>query len=119
MVSGEFWGELRVWRLVETQGEGETINPTRHCVSCGVNRMEPLQGSFSFGCGEGDGLKGRTSGSPGQRPGWSAAMVLALQGQNRLLYNAFAPAGRGVWGHFPQGVALGWLINGLTGRHGS
>ena len=65
-----------------------------------------------------NGLKGQKAGSPGQRPGWSDGGKYALKGQKHWYSdNAFALSGR--WLHSPitQGVALGYLLSGLSGRY--
>ena len=63
------------------------------------------------------GLKGQKALSPGHRPGYNDEGKLALKGQKPFLSIMLLPLA-GCWLHttFTQGVALGYVLSGLSGR---
>ena len=61
--------------------------------------------------------KGQKANSPGHRPGYKDVIRFALKGQKPYLaFHAFALTGRRLRTTFTQGVALGWMLTGLSGR---
>ena len=66
-------------------------------------------------------LKGDKAISPGQRPGCCCSRVLRPEkGKSNYMnpnFNAFALSGRQPKRSYTQGVALGWMLIGLSGRY--
>ena len=61
--------------------------------------------------------KGQKANSPGHRPGYKDAVRFALKGQKPyFVFHAFALTGRRMHTTLTQGVTLGCVLIGLSGR---
>jgi len=78
----------------------------------------PMNNAMNMNVLDGNALKGQKAHSPGQRPGDLKRDNHALKGQKlNQCYMAFALTGRMYTPTITQGVALGWKLFALSGRH--